>query len=454
MVFSKLVIQGFTLSLVVFLFILGDSDIEAQTSFVPPNTVLVEMYPLDGEGNQTRNRCEPGSRVYGCTAYCNDLPDKCSLAKSDGYPFSSSSVIIGFEGFTFNGVEQGYLQNIIPTEVSIDGHHSLTLFAQAIAARSYGSYKQKFYPVVTNSNADQVYIPFQFDALTQSQQDKVTAALTPRHYMSYHTEFFDSIRQITADDPIFSEFSADALERTLSNGEQSTKHPYLLGIRDPISGDPTINCNIWRNCVVDGVKLAHERGLSQNGASRWARGSTSWFQNPPAAAAWSVHWTRIEQILTHYYTGIHLRDANSGNQIVTPPNRWVPLGLAAPTALCANQSGLLHLRLQNTGTSVWEANTVSVLVDSVDVGPSAAPQTTVIPTRLAPGEETVVLVPLHFTTPGQTSYTLDLALGGQRFSAQTPAWPGDSRTLAVIDCAYSSYLPLVQGDASATTLSQ
>jgi hypothetical protein len=75
--------------------------------------------------------------------------------------------------------------------------------------------------------------------------------------------------------------------------------------------------------------------MSSKGASRWGFGHTS---SRGAVAEsnllyphdsggygdfWSARWDSAFQILTHYYTGIDIRDAN-GN-IVTPEYRWNPL---------------------------------------------------------------------------------------------------------------------------------
>lgn len=64
----------------------------------------------------------------------------------------------------------------------------------------------------------------------------------------------------------------------------------LIAVDDPISSHPDI--------VQDG----HGRGMSQKGASRWARGNLSYNINQDLGA-WSVRWERAEQILVHYYSG-------------------------------------------------------------------------------------------------------------------------------------------------------
>ena len=112
----------------------------------------------------------------------------------------------------------------------------------------------------------------------------------------------------------------------------------LIAVDDPISSHPDI--------VQDG----HGRGMSQKGASRWARGNLSYNINQDLGA-WSVRWERAEQILVHYYTGIHLRDS-AGNAL-TPAWRWNALSQDTPLTLFLGSSADVTFVVQNTGTKTW-----------------------------------------------------------------------------------------------------
>lgn len=113
---------------------------------------------------------------------------------------------------------------------------------------------------------------------------------------------------------------------------------------DPISSHPDI--------VNDG----HGHGMSQKGASRWARGNLSYNINRDLGA-WSVRYDRAEQILVHYYTGVRLRDANK--QILLPADRWNPLQVNwgtpdnHPPAMSHGGSYPISVEVQNTGVSDW-----------------------------------------------------------------------------------------------------
>jgi hypothetical protein len=234
--------------------------------------------------------------------------------------------------------------------------------AQAIAARTYVYWHSVLQtkaditePLIDNSNAIQVFVPRWYDVYTSiygdqlgaAYQQVVNAALADRFYLSNNTGYwyYDPLYNadwvwLEGDDPIFAEFSADAYLNTVAGS-----FPYLARVADPISYDPAI-------LVIIAATGAHQRGLSQNGASRWARGSSS-YQPPPAGARWAVSWPDRYQLLTHYYTGIHMRDANNGNAILTPPRRFAVLsvnGGPASNPVCAVETVYLTVRLHNTGS--------------------------------------------------------------------------------------------------------
>ncbi|MCB9137213.1 MAG: hypothetical protein H6642_02560 [Caldilineaceae bacterium] len=298
------------------------------------------------------------SQVYGCTA----VPG----SEAHPYPFDSSTVTLNMENDvrivadasgSLRYVQLGYLHNVVPSETNPQNHNALSVKSQAIAARTY-AYFEMTYPTcadgqeeITNSNSDQVYLPYMYEQQPESSRETIDQAVAERYYMSYAQSIQACGTTIGTDQPIFSEFSADAYERTIDHPEMGTKYPYLKGVADPISNHPDIQY------IVDTTN-AHERGYSQNGASRWANGNRTSDPNGDLGA-WPVQWTTPAQILTHYYTGIHIRDANSGNAILTPTRRWVPLRIAqlnTPTdtiRLCDNGPTTLIVTVQNTGVYNW-----------------------------------------------------------------------------------------------------
>jgi hypothetical protein len=188
---------------------------------------------------------------WGCTAYCTDfLPSPCSTGGTAGYPFSTATATVAIEGTAANN---RYLRDVIPQETGPAAYHETAIRAQAIAARTY-AYWFVLHPLspsepdvyhINNSAAKQVFVPYKFDTLTTDQQTIINTAMQDRYYMSRSTD----------DNPIFSEFFADIPLLTLDGGQ-----PYLIPVADPISSHPDV--------VQDG----HGHGLSQKGASRWARG--------------------------------------------------------------------------------------------------------------------------------------------------------------------------------------
>lgn len=195
--------------------------------------------------------------------------------------------------------------------------------------------------------------------------------------------------------PLFAEFFADALNQTVSGGP-----PYLLGVQEPIS----------TGCDAD--NSGHGRGLSQEGASRWARGNRCANINTVPGDPWSVTWTRVEQILVHYYTQVHLRDASGG--LLTPDNRWNPLTHTVPATLVAEAVVPATLVLQNTSTWEWTEG------DGVVMGqqwtargapPVSQDWQVVLHDLVAPAGQALT-VTLPVTAPSSAGeYTLHLDLG-------------------------------------------
>ncbi|PKO20357.1 MAG: hypothetical protein CVU38_20540, partial [Chloroflexi bacterium HGW-Chloroflexi-1] len=166
----------------------------------------------------------------------------------------------------------------------------------------------------------------------------------------------------------------------------------------------------------DVVQSGHGHGLSQKGTGRWARGNLSYNINTDLGA-WSVSWPNRFQILTHYYTGIHVRDAGSSNAIQTPNRRfnvlwtqWArPSGY--PTGLCSR----VDLWLHNTGTTTWQPTEVGVGY----CWGTTCTMAGYLPRQVIPGAD--LLIPL---TVGPGSGYLYIDLYYKPYYQSSPTWFG------------------------------
>lgn len=316
---------------------LGSEHI-AVSSFSPPTQVTVKMYRLispSGAKFQPEELCSSTHTTFGCTAFVGDV--------NHPYPYGAVNPVT-------IPIETDYLLDVLPQEMGTY-YHPLALQAQAIAARTYAYWhRENGFPIVNNSTSYQAFIPYKYENLPtatfpdntnnpcassnlNAHQQIVCGAVASQRYISYNGDL-----------PAFTEFTADALNATVSNptDRAGNPSPYLLGVEEPIS--TTCDAN------VDG----HGHGLSQEGASRWARGNQC--SNGGAGnQSWSVAWTQAEQILAHYYTGVHIRDASA--IAVTPEYRWNPLSVSwsgsCPPMKTKSQNCSVTVQVQNTGVSDW-----------------------------------------------------------------------------------------------------
>jgi hypothetical protein len=106
---------------------------------------------------------------------------------------------------------------------------------------------------------------------------------------------------------------------------------------------------------------------------RWARGHECSYAgalpepgNSPGGP-WSVRWTTAEQILFHYFTRVHLRNADKDNAILSPDWRWNPLRIDWGTryagdnqlpVMIAGSTNSIKVQLQNTGIYKWDCSGV------------------------------------------------------------------------------------------------
>jgi uncharacterized repeat protein (TIGR01451 family) len=307
----------------------------AAANYHPPDYITVWVYHLEDDGSlhPDDHLCSYGDTFYGCTFYF--MP---------GYPYSMNPIAIS--------IEDDYLLDVVPSELP-PIYHLTALRAQAIAARSYAYYHILHIGAVDNSTDYQLFIPFAYENWPTSQQQLISTAVAPRHYLSYPDTVFRPAPTPTLyyeDAPAFAEFSADVWTSSITGGK-----PYLLSVEDPIS------------TACDANTVIHGHGLSQEGASRWARGHECSYTNLTATpypgnspgTSWSVSWTSPEQILFHYYTGVQLRDAANGNQILSPSFRWNPLSItwansaSSPPTMHLGGTSPVTMYLQNTGLYDW-----------------------------------------------------------------------------------------------------
>lgn len=438
------------------------SNLQIRSFLVPPTQIPLEMFELEESGKKTPNRCSSNSTKWGCTAYCGiQFPGTCATGTAKSYPFGNSSTItIGIENHLQNGVQQGYLHNVVPSEMNPQNRNAVAVKAQAIAARTY-AYFEITYPTcsdgvttINNSTEDQVYIPYMYDAQpTNAHKTVVDQAVAQRYYMSYSEPINACGTTIATDQPIFSEFSADVYLATLDHPEQN-KYPYMQGVPDPISSHPEVP-----GLAAD----SHHRGLSQNGASRWANGNLT---SHPAGdkGRWSVQWNDPFQILTHYYTDVHVRDASAGNARKTATDRWLPLKITVNgqevSALCAGSRYVpLTIWLQNNGINEWVYGYPVVLrehPDALSAAGSLSPDGATT-TLVRPGETYTATVSLT-TVPTSPAAAYDFYLDMYSFQAnrwfsetdyQNPSWPKYKLTLSIVACDKRVYLPALQAGPAA-----
>ncbi len=299
------------------------------------SSVEVEMFELNDNGSATIYPCLPGNTHYGCTAFEDD--------SNYAYPYPSSKPSVP--------IESDYLLDVVAQEMSPDPYgEPAALHVQAVASRSLVNYYINNPPEdgvppddpFNNSSKYQVFIPYRFEKLLADEQQQVSAAVASGYYIA---SAIDNPSHYAAK----ALFAADMWGQT---DDASWDKPYLVGVPDPIS----------TACDADD-EAVNRYGLSQQGANRWARGHECSYSGAtpapgnPAGGPWSVKWEHAEQILTHYYSNIHVHDQD-GNRL-TPKYRWAPLQIDWHTA--GNDIPIMHhgsgypvtFEVQNTGVITW-----------------------------------------------------------------------------------------------------
>ena len=417
------------------------------------SVVTVTMFELFPTGVSTGQTCTSGSTKWGCTAYCDNddngvLWSSCSPETTKSYPFNIPTVTVSIEGNSSVPYNR-YLRDVVPEELGIkkasQGNVPLSsVKAQAIAARTYAYWRTE-YDYLDNSASRQVFVPYYYDTLNTEQQQRVDEAVGDIWYMTLPG----------STDPIDALYGADN-GATTSPGYRS----YLKSISDTISvayGQPVGTGN---------------GGMSSKGASRWGFGHTS-SRGPVAVSGlnyphdsdglgdfWSVRWDEAAQILTHYYTGIHIQNAVNGNQQLTPDYRWNLLDVSwaeagCPDVIPENSVCTGTFLIQNTGVTAW--NTGHIFLDHYTLAEQANRSTNAlmnpsgISTTALPGEvvtvTTTVSPPTGAVAGSRHTIRFDMAYdednGLDYFSDREAGHPW--YTYDVESCVghCATYLPLV-----------
>jgi Stage II sporulation protein len=392
-------------------------QVHAQT-FTPPQQIVVRMFRLTPNGNNSGELCDPaGDSSFGCVA----------VAGRGTYPYTTNPITIP--------IESDYLLNVVPQEMPLS-FEPIALQSQVVAARTYAYYHINRGNPINNSIQYQAFVPGKFILLSNITptlpldpcasdnlgvtQCKLCGAMDVPRYLAYSNSTF----------PIQAMFSADWPTRTVSSGVNTG----LVGVDDPVS-------NTTNGVCISSGAGSHGRGMSQTGANRWARGSQcAYVVNGPR---WSVRWTSAAQILHHYYTNVRLRDANAVP--LTPDRRWNPLDITGlPVAFTSGEIYMLGVKVQNTGIGAltceqtdecfslgyrWHGPGGQLLAGS-DYG--------VLPPILSPGDPSAV-VPLRIADvpawpSGAYTLTLDLRAhgpGGTTTWFSESGWPAYTLTVAI-----------------------
>ena len=414
----------------------------ALLTYSPPSQIGVWMYWLTASGarREPYTLCASGNTRWGCTAFCDESGYPCERSQTLAYPYATNPVTIP--------IETDYLLDVVPQEMGTY-YHLTALQAQAIAARSYAYWHINQGSTINNSTQFQAFIPYKFESLIpvtfpdnpdnscdssnlNTAQSIVCGAVAPHHYVSYGTYPNDDL-------PALTEFSSDVWGRTVAGGQ-----PYLIAVENPIS----------TGC--DANNYGHGRGMSQEGASRWARGNQCSYA-AQGDMPWNVRWERAEQILVHYYTGIHIRDG-SGTRL-TSLYRWNPLRITwntpdnRPPIMYHGGSYPVTIQVQNTGIYDWPINGQSwaffyhwAKVGYGEVASGNRAWTTAdVPKGDPPYTFSLTINDIPNWGPGAYTLKFDMLLftyGGTYWFSTTYGWPTYDVSVCV-DGPCKVYIPLV-----------
>ena len=424
------------------------SNNEMLQSYQPPTEVSLTMFRLTENGIPNGQSCGAATQYnWGCTAYCTDpsIPS-CVHTNQYPYPFNSSYPTVQIDGISGTpniSPYSQYLRDIVPLEIGIklgsQGYKPASAIeAQVIAARTYIYQRIQYasqYGTPNNSNQFQVFVPYYYDTLTVLQKIMVQIATSNRHYLSESGSTY----------PIEALFGADN-----SGSTSQGNRPYLKSVLDPIS---------QQYGTTDGTALG---GMSSKGASRWGFGHTS--SKGPASSTdsnyphdadgsgdfWSVKYDSAARILTHYYTGVHLRD--NGTVIVTPNERWTPLNITwsnnCPSPINHGQSCTATVQVQNTGVSDWGCGSATYVLSyrwAKSGHADLAGNNQVLVCNLAPGNTATVNLTINDAPAwGSGAYLLKLDVARVQSGSKTwfssGGWPSYDINICV-DGSCKAFIP-------------
>jgi hypothetical protein len=238
---------------------------QQEPPYVMPTEITVRMFKLTASGASTGQPCLPGDTAFGCGPGGN-AP----------YPYLTSTITVS--------LQNDYLLDVVPQEMGLF-YHPNALQAQAVAARTYALNNILNKRAINNSISFQAFIPGKFESLGPPP-DNIDAACASTNLSRNQRQVCDAVLPVEyltviEDLPMFAEFSADWTLRTKTGSRAG-----LVAVDDPISS------------ACDANDFGHGRGMSQEGASRWARGDSCSYAGRNSAP-WSVRWPRYEQILYH-----------------------------------------------------------------------------------------------------------------------------------------------------------
>lgn len=309
-----------------------------------PTLITVKMFQLsEADSSSLGIQCSAANgnlRAYGC-----------SWDGNINYPYTTNPITIS--------IEDDYLLDVVPRELNPEqGYARVAIQAQAIAARTYAYNKIAAGLEINNSTANQVFVPFYFDRLGLDEDASLNNPLPTNSDPCLRSDLradqrtvcqaVNLRRYVTATgstNPAFSEFFADITNNTIDEAD------VRRSVADPISA------------ACDADNSGHGRGMSQEGASRWARGNRCSTERAVNSIPWTVRWLRPDQILAHYYTAIDLRSTINTNTKFIADMRWVPLqinwgaGLSNPPDFRIGDTHNITVQVQNVSTTDWTCPT-------------------------------------------------------------------------------------------------
>jgi CSLREA domain-containing protein len=355
-------------------------------------------------------------------------------------------------------VESQYLPDVLTREMNVPSIDPAlpALEAQAVAARTVASWKSVWsgemqqrtgadntlYNTIDNSTNFQVYTPGSINTWLNPHDPTGIQQMIGTAIDSTFGIYLSAGNQHTIDAEFSSDFAVSVTEG--SKG-------YLKGITDPIT-----TTSKFPEGVCNPGAIANSWGMSQRGADRWAFGNTCPDGN---GTSWPVKWN-YQQILTHYYTGVDIRNDNIDTSInqnankIVPDDRWnllnvtvdgVPYdGTSGSFRIDAGQSYTVNLALQNTSSMVWNSAILGWQLPQPACGAVNAYSSwnsLPLPTSVNIGDPTSPTLPLIFnapTNPGTYILHLDVGLPtaeGISWFSQPPegqlGWPDAEITFNV-----------------------